>query len=118
MWRRALALRSGCNRSPEGLRHDGVTQLGRTPCARLHEERREGMANLGREHALEILERRSSKLSVVRMQAAKRNVQRLSREDQRQKRENVREALAGTIPHELVERGRADESVRSEERRV
>jgi hypothetical protein len=62
------------------------------------------MANLGRENALEIFERRSSKLSVVGVQAAKRNLQGLSWEDQRQEREDVREALAGTIPHELVER--------------
>jgi hypothetical protein len=70
----------------------------------LHEKRPVCVANLGRENAFEILERRSSELSVVGVQAAKRNLQGLSRKNQRQEREDVGEALAGTIAYELVER--------------
>jgi hypothetical protein len=78
--------------------------VGGAPCARLHEERPQSVIDLNRENALEVLERRSSNLLVVGVQAAKRNLQGLSSEDQRQEREDVREALAGAILHELIER--------------
>ena len=40
---------------------------------------------------------------IVGVQAAKRDLQRLARQHQRQQREDVREALAGAVPHELVD---------------
>ena len=99
----AAPFRLKCGSHTIQTRDDPIGRVAGAACARLHEERPEGVANLGREHALEILERRSSKLSVVRVQAAKRNLQRLSREDQRQERKDVRKALAGTISHDFVD---------------
>ena len=60
-----------------------------------------------RQHAFEILQRGPLQLLVVRIEAAKRNLQRLSRQHQRQQREDVREAFTGPRPDELVERRRA-----------
>ena len=96
---------------PDGVPEDPLRRPGRSGRARLHEERPKCVANLRWKDAFEILERRPSKLSVGRMQAAKSNLQRLSREDERQEGEDVREALARTVPYELVERRRAHESV-------
>src|SRR4029077_18369447 len=50
---------------------------------------------------------RSLQLLVVGVQTPERNLQRLAREDEREKREHVREALAGARAHELIERREA-----------
>src|SRR5262249_46943832 len=71
------------------------------------DERPEPLADRRRQHAFEILQRSPLQLLVVRVEAAKRNLQRLSRQHQRQQREDVREAFTGPRPNELVERRRA-----------
>src|SRR5581483_9456788 len=56
-------------------------------------------------------ERRAAQMRIGRLQAAKRDLQRLSRQDQRQQREHVSQALARTIPDEGIEWRVAHESV-------
>src|SRR4029077_3322591 len=53
-----------------------------------------------RQHAFEVLQRSPLQLLVVRIEAAKRNLQRLSRQHQREQREYVREAFTGARPNE------------------
>ena len=74
--------------------------------AAILEERPQPLADRRRQHAFEILERRASQVLVVGVQAAKRDLQRLARQHQRQQREDVGQALAGAVPHELVDERR------------
>ena len=75
------------------------------------EERPQPLADRRRQHAFEVLERRALQVLVVGVQAAKRDLQRLARQHQRQQREDVREALARPVAHELVERRLAGEAI-------
>ena len=59
---------------------------------------------LAGQHAFEILEGRSPKAAVLTVEAAEGDLERLTRENKRQQRKDVGEALARPIAHELVER--------------
>ena len=72
--------------------------------ATIFEKRPEPVANRGRQDAFQILERRAAQVLVVGMQSTERNLQRLARQDQREQREDMRQALAGPIPHEFVDK--------------
>jgi hypothetical protein len=93
------------------LRDHIVVRAGRLGDAPPDEKRPQRLTNSGRQHAFEILERRSSQLPVLGMKAPERNLERFPRQHQRKQREDVREALAGAVADELVERRLADEAV-------
>ena len=65
----------------------------------------------GGQHAFEVLEGRPAQVSVVAVQAAKRDLERFPWQHERQQREDVRQALACPVADELVEGRLADEPV-------
>src|SRR6185295_17760439 len=64
----------------------------------------EPLADTRRQNAVEILQRRTLQLLIVGLQAAEGDLERLTGQDQRQQREDVRQTRARTVAHELVER--------------
>ena len=70
-----------------------------------------------RQHALEILERGAAKVLIVGVQPAKGDLQRLGRQHEREQREDVRQALAGAAPDEVVDEGRRLAVVEASSRR-
>ena len=82
--------------------------MGRT---RGDQVRPEPLPDRSRQDIFEILQRRPAEPGIARIQAAKCDLERLPRQNEREQREDMSKALAGTITNELVERGFADETV-------
>ncbi len=76
--------------------------------ARIFEIRPQARANRRRQDPLQVLQRRPAQVLIVGLQTAKSNQQRLGRQDQRQQREDVRQAPARPVLHDIVEEVRAE----------